>query len=452
MSRGRPRGTRGIPSYRHHKQSGQAIVTLTDELGNRHDMLLGKYGTAQSRKEYARVIEEWEVAGRRLPAQDAKTPGLSTNELILAYWRHAEEYYGFRIDTERGDAACLRSVLAVVRQLYGHTPARDFGPLALKACREKMIAKGWSRGYVNAQVDRLRRMFKWAAGEELLPVSIYQNLQAVGGLRRGKTEAKERAKVKPAKPEHVKATMPHLPTPVQGMVQFQLLTGCRPTEACLIRPLDLDMSNPECWIYRPGSDQGEHGVHKTAHHGHDRAILIGPRAQEVIRPFLSTDLTAYLFRPKEATRERNEKLRAKRQTQLYPSHVRHQASKRKQRPRRAPGEHYTARVYARAIARACDRAFPLPENLSPRQLEDGKQESRDAWWTHLTAEEREAVRVWRREHRWHPNQLRHSRATELRGYGLDMVKTILGHSKVETTQVYAEKDMLAAMELVSRIG
>jgi integrase len=295
-------------------------------------------------------------------------------------------------------------------------------------------------------------MFKWAAGEEILPVSICQNLQAVPGLRRGKTEAKERARVKPANPEHVKATLPHMPTPVQGMVRLQLLTGCRPTEACLIRALDLDMSNPRCWVYRPGSDQGNNGVRKTAHHGHDRAILIGPRAQDVIRPFLSTDLTAYLFRPKEATQERNVKRRAKRETPLYPSHVRHQASKRKQRPRRAPGEHYTARVYARAIARACDRAFPLPENLSPRQLEDGKQESRAAWWARLTPVEREAVRTWRRVHRWHPNQLRHSRATELRSYGLDMVKTILGHRKVETSQVYAEKDMQGAMELVAKIG
>ena len=41
--------------------------------------------------------------------------------MILAYWRFAEEYYGFT--PERGDAACLRGVLAVVRQLYGNTRA-----------------------------------------------------------------------------------------------------------------------------------------------------------------------------------------------------------------------------------------------------------------------------------------------------------------------------------------
>jgi hypothetical protein len=43
-----------IPSYRLHKQSGQAIVTLTDAVGHRRDMLLGPHGTPQSRAEYAR--------------------------------------------------------------------------------------------------------------------------------------------------------------------------------------------------------------------------------------------------------------------------------------------------------------------------------------------------------------------------------------------------------------
>jgi hypothetical protein len=45
-----------VPSYRRHKQSGQAIVTLTDDAGRRKDVLLGKHGTAASRHAYARVI------------------------------------------------------------------------------------------------------------------------------------------------------------------------------------------------------------------------------------------------------------------------------------------------------------------------------------------------------------------------------------------------------------
>jgi hypothetical protein len=77
----------GVPSYRRHKQSGQAVVTLPDGLGGRRDVLLGKHGTAASRHEYARVIAEWEAAGRRLP-QPVATSDLTVNELAAAFWVH----------------------------------------------------------------------------------------------------------------------------------------------------------------------------------------------------------------------------------------------------------------------------------------------------------------------------------------------------------------------------
>jgi hypothetical protein len=81
-----------VPKYRKHKQSGKAIVTLLDGLGGRRDILLGEYGTDQSRMEYARVISEWEAAGRRL-LQTAAASDLTCNELMLAYWQLAEGYY-----------------------------------------------------------------------------------------------------------------------------------------------------------------------------------------------------------------------------------------------------------------------------------------------------------------------------------------------------------------------
>jgi hypothetical protein len=56
-----------VPTYRLHKQSGQAVVTLPDGLGNRRDVLLGRYGSTESRKEYTRVLAEWESSGRILP-------------------------------------------------------------------------------------------------------------------------------------------------------------------------------------------------------------------------------------------------------------------------------------------------------------------------------------------------------------------------------------------------
>ena len=82
-----------VPTYRRHKQSGQALVTLTDGLGGRRDVLLGKYGTRASRTEYARVIAEWEANSRRPPVPITSAADLTVNEVMLAYWRFAEGYY-----------------------------------------------------------------------------------------------------------------------------------------------------------------------------------------------------------------------------------------------------------------------------------------------------------------------------------------------------------------------
>jgi integrase len=438
MSR-RPR----VPSYRRHS-SGQARVTIHGK-----DHLLGPYGSAESQEAYRRLVAEW-LAGHAPPGPTEQARPGAVNEVILKYWKFARGYYGF--DGRRGDEACLRDALRLLRSLYGRSPAREFGPRALKACRLRMIARGWSRAYVNAQVDRIRRLFRWAASEELLPAGVWEALRPVAGLRAGKSDARETPQVRPVAAEDIDATLPHLPPAVRAMVSFQRLTGCRPDEVCRVRPRDLDWSNPACWVYRPGSDRGRHGQHKTAHHGHDHVVLVGPRAQEVLRPYLQREGGAYCFSPAEGESARGVVRRQDRRTPLYPSHLRRLAARRTPRRQRAPGDRYDTHGYRRAIERACDRAFPLPGRLAPRLQEDGKKESRRAWWARLTAQEREEVRAWRRAHRWRPNRLRHSRATELRRYGLDVAKTILGHARVETTELYAEKELAAAMALIGRIG
>ena len=56
------------PAYRLHKQSGQAIVTLSDGLGGRRDVLLGEYNSPESRQQYRKVLLEWETNGLRQQA------------------------------------------------------------------------------------------------------------------------------------------------------------------------------------------------------------------------------------------------------------------------------------------------------------------------------------------------------------------------------------------------
>jgi hypothetical protein len=89
---GRPRLT--VPSYRKHKQSGQAVVTLTDGLGSRQDVLLGRHGSKESRAEYARVISEWEAGGHSFASWSGSPTDLTVNKLILAYYRHVVRQHG----------------------------------------------------------------------------------------------------------------------------------------------------------------------------------------------------------------------------------------------------------------------------------------------------------------------------------------------------------------------
>jgi site-specific recombinase XerD len=54
---------------------------------------------------------------------------------------------------------------------------------------------------------------------------------------------------------------------------------------------------------------------------------------------------------------------------------------------------------------------------------------------------------------WSPNQLRHNAATKIRGqFGLEAAASILGHSEVGVTQVYAEADRTRAIEVARVMG
>src|SRR5262249_41911597 len=92
-----------VPSYRRHKQSGQAIVTLTNGLGGRHDLLLGKYGSRESRVEYARVIAEWEANGRQFHA--TSLADLTVAELIGHFWPWVQTHYRRPDGTETREVA-----------------------------------------------------------------------------------------------------------------------------------------------------------------------------------------------------------------------------------------------------------------------------------------------------------------------------------------------------------
>ena len=402
-----------VPAYRRHKATGQAVVTLDGT-----DFYLGLFGSPPSQAEYNRLVGEWLANGRRLSDPSLPVADRTVNEVAAAYLAYAEGYYvknGEPTDTIYG----IRRSMTYLCETYGDTPARNFGPLSLLALQQRMIAEKKSRRYINDTVDRIRRIFKFGASRELLPSAVYQALQTVTGLRKGRTEAREPPPVRPVPDEVVEATLLYLRPTVAAMVQIQRLAGCRPDEVCQMRPCDIDRT-ADVWAYRPQS-------HKTQHLERDRVIFIGPQAQKVLSRYLLRAPDAYCFSPAESEASHNADRRENRKSPMTPSQL---ARGRSGRPKRTSGNRYSTDSFRRAIHRGCDAADAV-----------ARQGATDA-----TGGERLFAR-------WSPNRLRHTAGTAIRKrFGAEASQVVLGHSSLNTTEIYAERDMAHAATVSRELG
>jgi integrase len=419
-----------VPTYRCKKVAGRkyACVSLPDGRGGRRDVLLGRHGTRESKAEYARVIAEWQAADRRLPqVAERSATDLTVNELLAAYLPHAEKHYRLGDGTPSTELYDMKLAMRPLKNLYGFTAAKNFGPLALKAIREQMMRQpvirkvkaidpntgktvwqekvirlGLARGVINQRTRRIIRIFRWAVENELVPSSVLEGLRAVRGLQRGRTDARETQPIRPVSLALVEDTLPHLSPIVADMLRLMLLTGARSGEICVMRACDIDMMGP-VWLYRPHR-------HKTEHRGFGRIIPLGPQAQEIVKHYLKPNVEAYLFSPRDAMEARRQEMRANRKTKVQPSQV----CRKRKRPKKLPGERYKPVTIAHAIRVACAR-----HGLD----------------------------------HWHPHQLRHSKATEIRReYGLDAARAVLGQHGVEVAAEYAELDLHKAVEVARKLG
>lgn len=404
-----------LPTYRLHKSSGQAIVSLPRGDGTYQDVCLGVHGTPESQEEYARVLDEWRAsrADGRPGVAVASSSARTVAELVAAYLAHAEVYYRGADGEPTNEYDEYVYAARPLVHLYGELPAREFSPLKLKAVRGLMV-EGYThprhgeqgrlaRGVINQRVRRVVRMFKWAASEELADQSVYRALATVEGLGKGRTTARETKKVEPVAWADVEPTLAKVNPAVRAMILVQWYTGARPGEVVLLRPCDIDRAGP-VWVFEPHA-------HKTQRLGHRRLVAIGPKCQEVLAPWLEgCGPDEYVFSPWKAREARYAAMRAARKSKVPPS----QRNRRKARPKRKPGEKFTAHAYGRAIADA-QVAHGLP--------------------------------------RWHPHQLRHAHATEARRlHGLDAVQVVLGHSSRQMSERYAEPDLELALRVAAAIG
>jgi len=385
-----------------HKPSGRARVRIEGR-----DFYLGRFGTPEAEAEYRRIIAEWLATGRapKPVLRSTHCDDMTITSLIAAFWK----YRSAQQVAEKSLIAVDRPVLRRLRKLYGHTPASRFSPASMRALMADLARDDLSRQYINKKfLPTVKRLFKWGAREELIPVEAYHHLTLVDGLKRGEYGARETERVEPVADELVERTLPLLSPAIADMVRVQRLTGMRPGEVCGMTWAEIDMSQ-DCWVYRPSH-------HKNAHRGRIREVPLGPRAQTVLMKYRDRELTAALFSPREVEQERKRSLRLERKTPMTPSQKQRDAARSKAANlrKRPPGDCYTTPSYARAIASACQRG----------QLRH-----------------------------WTPNQLRHAAATQLRGEaGLEAAWAVLGHDKPDTTLIYAQRRLDLATEQAMRVG
>lgn len=384
-----------IPKYRRHS-SGQARVVINDRA-----IYLGKYGSAASKKRYDAIIQEYLASDRS--ACFGLEGAVTVGSLIVDYMKYAKQYYGTGKESE---VHRLKYALRPLADLYSHHPVEQFGPQQFKTVRQKMIDMGWTRSGINSQMKRILRAIKWGASEGRYPAAIYDTLKLIPSLAKGRTEAKESKPIECVSGDDVARTVQHCTPVVADMIRIQMLTGCRPGEVCKLTPAMIDRSG-EVWEARLEE-------HKTAHHGKSRTLFLGREAQEILTPYLHRPDDCRLFRPCDSERLRH---RARGEQRVTPMNCGNRSGYTKQTrgkgiSKRKVGEAYSTQSYGKSISYACRKA-----NVEL----------------------------------WSPNQLRHTKLTELRKeHGLEIAAVIAGHSKIETTQIYAEANREKAIQVIAR--
>jgi integrase len=429
-----------LPQMRLHEKTGHARVRMGGKT-----FWLGRYGSPEAQTTFDRLLVEYLANGRQAPrpidrkgqpvpvispspdlvepaappvqqpiaSPAAASPAeLTVSEVCVMFMEHARDFYRM---ADGSVSSSYHGYLQAVNALrpFGKLPASAFGPRCLRQIMATLVdgptrsGKPRPRRSINKLILRIRALFKWAGSMELVPASTWHGLLTVEPLRKGRTTAPELPPVREVADDVVAATLPHLPDVVAHLVQFIRLAGCRPGEACRIRPCDIERQG-KTWRWTLAD-------HKNAWRDHDRVIMLGPRAQALITPYLErlrTTPDKYCFSPQASEHDRNKGRRQERKSPMTPSQAARKPSKTRQRP---PRDHYGDDTLNRCIRRACEKAG-IP--------------------------------------RWTPLQLRHAAGTEARkaGGGLDAAQARLGHKHAKVTEVYAEIRLEKAAELAHQLG
>lgn len=290
-------------------------------------------------------------------------------------------------------------------ELSGSIPIKKFHKKNFMEVRDFMREKGWALRTARIRLQYVKKVFEYAYNMDFISSEQYGEIKLMRGYSQEEFEPTE--EVTPVDIEDVMKTLPYLPPMVADMVLLQFYTGTRANEVCTLQWGEIN-KDKEVWFYCPKK-------HKTRHWGKKRIIYIGPKAQEILKKYEGIPDDEYIFNPAKSREDRYKAMRAARKTKVQPS----QQDRKKDNPKKVPGNKYTSMSYGQCISRGCTKA-----------MKEGVIKSK-----------------------WHSHQLRHSAATVARAIaGLDGAQVYLGHSSAKMTERYAEIDTSLGEEIAKKIG
>lgn len=271
-----------------HKTSGQDRVRIDGR-----DIYLGPHGSDEAKERYAKLIADL-VAGQPVGKRQVPVNVITVSDVLAGWLVHSA-----KVHSKRGRQQELyRAAMRPLERLFGSTAAARFGALELRQLREAMVSGswmtakdrekphrpatgGWGRVLTNKRIGSIKTIWRWAEEEGgLVPPGSWAALSVVSPLRRDRFSVEEKKQRRTTTMDEVRRVCKHLRPRLRAALLVQWWTGMRSGEVRIMRPCDIDTTGP-VWVYRPAR-------HKTDYLQHERLVMIGARAQAVLRPLLKT--------------------------------------------------------------------------------------------------------------------------------------------------------------------
>jgi integrase len=289
--------TRRSEQELHHATTSKVTAAQRPQSGycrvdGRQHYFPGAWDSAESRSAYDAFLDAW------LQKHDPNRSVATIGQLCLEYVRYADATYR-KHGQPTGEVNNIRSALKLLLRTHRHATLREISLPILVKWRDSLIGRPdsrfkkrgrtISRQYINRCTKIVLRMLRWARQKGIIEAYQLADVNQIDFLKANRSQAPEASKSKLATDEQVEAAVEHLPPHIAAMVELQRLTGMRPGEVIVLRPCDVTIRTDGVMAYRPH-------IHKLEHHeGIDRVVMIGPRAQEILRPWLDRDQTRSAF-------------------------------------------------------------------------------------------------------------------------------------------------------------